>query len=61
MFCDVHKCVDAVRRDDMKPLSEVDLGKSWSRGIAEFLANETGTQQVFVGDMLEDLDEEFGW
>lgn len=45
----------------MDPLSEVNLGESWSSGIAEFLADETDSRYVFFGKMIEDLDEDFGW
>lgn len=61
MFRDIHKRINAVRRDNMVSLSEVNLGEPWSSSIAELLADETGSQQVFVGDMLEDLNEDFGW
>lgn len=45
----------------MDPLGKVDRNETWSCSIAGFLADETDSRQVFFGDVIEDLNENFGW
>jgi hypothetical protein len=59
MLCDIHKRIDAMRRDNMDRFSEVDHGETSSGDIGEFFADLTQIGKVLSLGKFANVNQNF--
>jgi hypothetical protein len=59
MLCDIHKRIDAIRRDNMDRFREVDHGETPSGDIGEFLADLTQIWKFLSLGKLANMNQNF--